>query len=118
VCPNCKKNARRGDNTLTPVKGICDTPPSTSVSPRSGDAVGRSADRDELRDRELALFMEEMREFRREMTQLRESLSARLDGVERRLDALEQREAEAPAADTERLERTIAELRIELNPPF
>ncbi|KAL4704703.1 hypothetical protein ACJJTC_011487 [Scirpophaga incertulas] len=36
VCPNCKRNNRRGDNSQTPVKSICDSPPSTEKSPQSG----------------------------------------------------------------------------------
>jgi hypothetical protein len=115
ACPACKKNTRKGDNSHTPVKGICGTPPSAPVSPQSGASAEASSEREDRRDRELAGFMAEMREFRQEMRQLCESLSARLDSVEGRLEALERRDADAGPAGAEHLERTIAELKRELN---
>ncbi|KAL4719187.1 hypothetical protein ACJJTC_010181 [Scirpophaga incertulas] len=116
ACPNCKRNIRRGDNSQTPVKGICVSPPhgeepSECPSPKAEDGACEEA----LPNKELAQFMAEMREFRKEMVQLRDALSARLDTIERRLDKLEQRQPEAGVEGNAELERTIAELKQEIN---
>jgi hypothetical protein len=63
----------------------------------------------------LAEFMAEMREFRREMAALRDSLTIRLDDFERRLGALEQDRRECGPECAADLERTVADLKQELN---
>lgn len=117
-CPNCKKNVRKGDNNHTPVKGLYDEPVAAagaapSSSPKEGTLSDAPAGRG---DGELIIFMAEMREFRKEMTQLLGALRSRMDTVERRLDALEQAgPGVAVPGGTADLERTIVELKQELN---
>jgi hypothetical protein len=67
---------------------------------------------------EFAECLSEMREFRQEMSRLRDSfvaISGRLDGFEQRLEALERRRMAGDDDGTARLERTIAELKAELD---
>ncbi|KAJ0171824.1 hypothetical protein K1T71_012587 [Dendrolimus kikuchii] len=113
ACPECKKKVRKGDNTTTPVKGICgNESPSETVSQ---SAAGISApdispleeDESEVRAmrREMAEYMSELR---REMVQLRSSIAGfgeRLDSIECRLDVLEQKKEI----------NTIAQLKLEIN---
>ncbi|KAJ0169634.1 hypothetical protein K1T71_014819 [Dendrolimus kikuchii] len=123
ACPDCKKKVRKGDNTTTPVKGICgNESPSETVS-RS--AAGISApdispleeDESEVRAmrREMAEYMSELR---REMVQLRTSIAGfgqRLDSIECRLDVLEQKKEIVDSKGTAELENTIAQLKLEIN---
>jgi hypothetical protein len=88
-----------------------------------------TADTDLIRDKtQLSILSEfrqefteclsEMREFRKEMAQLRESFAAvvsRLDSVELRVTELEQRGPSMEPDRVSELERTITELRLELN---
>ncbi|RVE51438.1 hypothetical protein evm_003839 [Chilo suppressalis] len=114
VCPNCKKNVRKGDNSQTSVKGMCDALPTSAVSTPEGSSGINNTEADSGHG-ELAIFMSEMREFRKEMNILRESLSVRLDNFEQRLCLVEQRQAEISTSNTSELERTIADLKQELN---
>ncbi|KAJ0170999.1 hypothetical protein K1T71_008709 [Dendrolimus kikuchii] len=111
ACPECKKKVRRGDNTITPVKGICgnESPHETVSLPVAGfstsDVSHPEEDENELRAmrREMAEYMGELR---REMVELRTSIAGfgqRLDSIECRLDVLEQNK------------NTIAQLKVEIN---
>ncbi|KAL4719918.1 hypothetical protein ACJJTC_017320 [Scirpophaga incertulas] len=44
VCPNCKKNIHKGDNSHTPVKGICDGSENTSPIIESGASASSAED--------------------------------------------------------------------------
>lgn len=133
ACPACKKKEPKGDST--PVRGNCsqEVAGGTSAAPqlaasrravaaRAAPAVAPAPPApgfgvQELRH-ELAECMAEMREFRREIAEFRVSvagISARMDGIEQRLEAVEQRNTGPGAVEVAQLERTVAQLKLELN---
>ncbi|KAL4704558.1 hypothetical protein ACJJTC_012275 [Scirpophaga incertulas] len=128
ICLNCKRQMRKGDNSQTPVKNLCEDSGleepaqlSSSAGPAGASAAAASSARSpvltEFR-REFAECIDEMREFRKEMALLRESFAAftlRLDGVERRLEVLERGQSQGDAARVAQLELSISALRQQLN---
>ncbi|KOB71687.1 Zinc finger DNA binding protein [Operophtera brumata] len=125
TCPGCKKKVRKSDNT--PVKsgaaplsvetqGTAQNAASKPPATASGASAACGIDVQELR-RELAEWVTEMRAFRWEMADFRVSvagISARMDGMEQRLEAVEQQRM-GPAVEVAELERTVAQLKMELN---
>ncbi|XP_050676143.1 uncharacterized protein LOC126973072 [Leptidea sinapis] len=112
VCPDCKRRTKKGDNSTTPIRGICSSTPSTSSQHTTTDMSS------EIRDmrRELADYMGELREHRKEMSELRSTLlglNERLDSVERRLDAVEQ--GSVSLEKVVKLEKAVEQLKGELN---
>lgn len=143
-CGECQSKTPKGRDPSTPVRvaqdiyTVVEPPTNKSEEPMALDetALCVAADssgmefqrllrtlREELFT-ELKSFKEdvhtlcsEMREFRLEMADFRVSLagvSARLDCFEERLEAVEQRRA-GPAVEVAELERTVTQLKIELN---
>ncbi|CAG9790221.1 unnamed protein product [Diatraea saccharalis] len=144
VCLACKRNLRKGDNSETPVKGLCDertaeapshggvtldAPPGVVVEtdPESEVAACTPSDvKGLLEFRQLfAECMSEMREFRKELMSLHSSFKAvterqdlmdsRLDGMALKLEELEGRLAAGAPSRVVELERVVSELRGELN---
>lgn len=101
--------------------------PSTNVPGAAvGDAAGPTAgilkgDESEIVGglrQDLSACVSEIRELRQEIMQLREALTAertRLDGIEERVAKLEERQTTDVPGRTAELERTITQLRHELN---
>ncbi|KOB51988.1 Zinc finger DNA binding protein, partial [Operophtera brumata] len=127
ACPGCKKKVRKGDSTPVKGSGSQDAEVATSrraaaraaalAPPPPGVGVGPGFEVQGLRH-ELAECMVEMREFRKEIAEFRVSvagISARMDGIEDRLEAVEQRHAGPAAVEVAELERTVMQLKLELN---
>ncbi|KOB51869.1 Uncharacterized protein OBRU01_26997 [Operophtera brumata] len=118
VCSGCKANQKRGDNSDTPVKTVSESSSSTStqVTPQAPAPV-LNTETQEMR-RELAEYMEELRAYRKEMADFRSVVAAineRLDGLDQRLETIEQRKPLSAAIEVVELEKTVAQLKNELN---
>lgn len=120
VCPGCKAKQKRGD---TPVENVSESSPtSAQVTPQAqaqaqAPAPVLNTETQEMR-RELAEYMEELRAYRREMADFRSVVAAineRLDGFDRRLDTIEQRKPLSAGIEVVELEKTVAQLKNELN---
>ncbi|KAJ0174855.1 hypothetical protein K1T71_009963 [Dendrolimus kikuchii] len=130
VCPECKKKIRKTDNTDTPVKGVCGdkSPPTSCVAmsiaqPTSEEVQVRYSPSSPIRGeseygvlrRELAEYMNEIRN---EMAEFRSSLAGivlRLDGLEQRISSVEQRETTSAIKQVAEMENVVAQLKLELN---
>lgn len=132
VCPVCKKKTKKGGNT--PVGGeatvtlastsIAASGTSPSISsllpvPLENPLLTPPMDTSimEMR-RELAEYMVELRLYRGEMVEFRATMAAmneRVEGIERRLDVIEAKEEASGAVEVADLERTVTQLKSELN---
>ncbi|KAI8431347.1 hypothetical protein MSG28_013712 [Choristoneura fumiferana] len=115
VCPACKVQVPRSDNTDTPVKG----------SEQEGAGVDEPSPVQDL-TREIRMFRldvaamrEEMAGLRRDIAEMRSSIGgfqARFEAVEERISRLEARTEERAADGAgDHLANTVAELKAELN---
>ncbi|XP_050555370.1 uncharacterized protein LOC126911582 [Spodoptera frugiperda] len=119
LCPGCKATLPRTDNTATPVKGAA----ADYSDSHSLPTVAPSASLDLAQ--EIRAFREELSGLRADIRQLRqenaefraanEGYNGRMGAVEGRLDNIEQRFESTDAASYDRLEQTIADLKVQLN---
>lgn len=116
VCPECKAQTPRKNNTETPVRGERAEYSSVQVDPSHVEST-------ELLN-EIKLMRRDMQAFRSDFNSLRDGLSAvrsaveglggRLDGMEARLDALESKHSQGNP-DTITLLETIEQLRSQIH---
>ncbi|KAF9815861.1 hypothetical protein SFRURICE_009759 [Spodoptera frugiperda] len=119
LCPGCKATLPKTDNSATPVKGAA----ADYSDSHSLPTVAPSASLDLAQ--EIRAFREELSGLRSDIRQLRqenaefraanEGYNGRMGAVEGRLDNIEQRFESTDAASYDRLERTIVDLKLQLN---
>ncbi|KAH9629436.1 hypothetical protein HF086_013350 [Spodoptera exigua] len=116
LCPGCKVKLPKTDNSATPVKGAAAdyTEPTPSDTSASLDLAR------EIRSfrEELSALRAEIREMRQETLDFRAAIrgcNERMDEVEHRVATIEQRFEAGDPSSYEHLEKTIADLKIQLN---
>ncbi|CAG9795735.1 unnamed protein product [Diatraea saccharalis] len=120
VCPECtNKRVRKGDNSNTPVKNICEAadgakvPLATHAAPIPSDAESEIG----MMRLEIKACMTELREYMKEFRLSMQNMDERMGAFDHRLSEVERRQAQAPPAADELVElrRTVESLKVELN---
>ncbi|KAF9803258.1 hypothetical protein SFRURICE_007104 [Spodoptera frugiperda] len=123
LCPGCKATLPRTDNSATPVKGAAADYSEPNSLPTVAPPVSTAVSLELAA--EIRAFREELSGLRADIRQLRqenaefraanEGYNGRMGAVECRLDNIEQRFESTDAASYDRLEQTIADLKLQLN---
>uniref|UniRef100_A0A2H1VU39 SFRICE_028937 n=1 Tax=Spodoptera frugiperda TaxID=7108 RepID=A0A2H1VU39_SPOFR len=119
LCPGCKATLPRTDNSATPVKGAAADYSDSHSLPTVTPSVSLDL------AQEIRAFREELSGLRADIRQLRqenaefraanEGYNGRMGAVEGRLDNIEQRFESTDAPTYDHLEKTIADLKLQLN---